>query len=249
MILVLGGTIDGRGIARALRKAGREVLLTTTTTYGAVLADEGITVRPGALDREALAALLGEATALVDATHPFATAISALAIELCAERGVPYLRFERPGSSLPEGVHLAGDADEAARLAVGLAQGGTIFLTVGSKTLPAYLDAARAASCRVVARVLPTAAILAECEHLGMLPRDLIAMQGPTSTEVDTALLRHVAAKVLVTKESGPAGGVEEKFAAAEAAGIPVIVVGRPPVAYPRVVRTVQEVFAELPPC
>ena len=55
-----------------------------------------------------------------------------------------------------------------------------------------------------------------------------IAMQGPASAELDAALLRHLGAVVLVTKDSGAAGGLDEKLRAAELAGATAVVVERP---------------------
>ena len=72
----------------------------------------------GALDEEELERLVADADAVVDATHPFAERISAAAVAACARAGRPYLRVERPAGDLPAGVVRAGDAAEAARLAV-----------------------------------------------------------------------------------------------------------------------------------
>jgi len=243
VILLLGGTTEAREIARVLREMGQTVLLTVVTGYGAALAHDDAETHIGALEPATLAALVRTAEMVVDATHPFATVISQIAIAVCAENGVPYLRFERPGSALPPDVLPAATADAAAEAAVRLADGGTIFLTVGSKTLLPYVTAARAAGTPLLARVLPTADVLGACERLGLQPREMLAMQGPTSRELEEALLRHFAAAVLVTKESGSAGGVLDKLDAAHAVGIPTVVVSRPRLAYPRVVGTVVEVL------
>ena len=53
-------------------------------------------------------------------------------------------------------------------------------------------------------------------------------MQGPFSEEMDTAMLRAVSAKWLVTKDGGEAGGFAAKVAAARKAGANVLVIGRP---------------------
>ena len=66
-------------------------------------------------------------------------------------------------------------------------------------------------------------------------------MQGPTSSELDAALLRHLGATVLVTKDSGDAGGLREKLRAAELAGATAVVVERP--AEPDAVHTTAEVL------
>ena len=130
--------------------------------------------------------------------------------------------------SCPEGVVNVADAAAAATLAVERAGGGAIFVTVGSKSLATYVTAARAAGLRLVARVLPTVESLQACATAGLKPGDVIAMQGPTSAGLDGALLRHLGATVLVTKQSGALGGLNEKLQAAQLAGATAIVVVRP---------------------
>lgn len=241
MILLLGGTSDARELAAELRGAGYDVLVSTASDYGARLAaPAGAAVRGGRLDEAELARLVADADAVVDATHPFAEVISAAAVRACAAAGRPYLRVPRAAMMLPAGVVRAANAADAARLAVELARAraeagpagdrhpGTILLTVGSKTLATYARVAREAGVRLVARVLPTPEALAACADAGLEPSDVVAMQGPTSAGLDAALLRHLGATVLVTKESGGAGGVAEKLRAAGLAGATAVVVERP---------------------
>lgn len=231
MILLLGGTGDARALAARLRAEGYVVLLSALSEYGARLAVEDAgEVRSGALDEAGLVDLVGAADAVVDATHPFARLISAEAEAVCAACGRPYLRLRRPPGQLADGVLTVADAADAAQLAVehAAAAGGAILLTVGSRTVDVYARAARDAGVRLVARVLPTPESLAACAAAGLEPRDIVAMQGPASAELDAALLRHLGAAVLVTKESGDAGGLGEKLRAAELAGAAAVVVARP---------------------
>ena len=46
--------------------------------------------------------------------------------------------------------------------------------------------------------------------------------------DLNVAMMKAVHAKWMVTKESGKAGGFEEKVSAAEKAGVGLIVIGRP---------------------
>ena len=55
--------------------------------------------------------------------------------------------------------------------------------------------------------MLPLDASLALCREAGVQPSHILAMQGPFSEEMDTAMLRAVSAKWLVTKDGGEAGG------------------------------------------
>ena len=104
---------------------------------------------------------------------------------------------------------------------------GNILIATGSKELNLYtaIDGYRD---RCFARVLSTAEAVEESVKLGFQGRHLIAMQGPFSREMNLALLRQTGAEYFVTKESGKAGGFEEKLMAAEEAGAVLVVVGRP---------------------
>jgi precorrin-6A/cobalt-precorrin-6A reductase len=244
VILVLGGTSDARLLADELRSTGYDVLLSAASAYGARLAGEsGTPVRGGALDEAELMKLIAAADAVVDATHPFAEVITESAREACTRAGRPYLRVARPDVGLPAAAVRAAGAPEAAEAATthAAATGGAILLTVGAKTVRVYAEAARAAGVRVVARVLPTEAGLRACAKAGLEPHDVVALQGPASAELDAALLRHLGATVLVSKDSGDIGGLREKLRAAELAGATAVVVERP--AEPGAVSTTAEVL------
>lgn len=239
MILVLAGTTEGREIFSLCRARGYPVLATVATPYGKrVLLEE--TVPPaGAGETEIVCAPLGrrEMAALilergirvvVDASHPFAVFASENARGACADTGAAYIRYARPPAPLPESplLHACPGFAEAAEKAVTF--GETIFLTTGSKTLPVFAEKAKRHGKRLVVRVLPAPEAVAACLALGLPAQDVIAMQGPFSYEVNRALFRFYGASVVVTKESGPAGGTAEKVAAALDLGIPVVLVKRP---------------------
>ncbi|MEG0712943.1 MAG: precorrin-6A/cobalt-precorrin-6A reductase, partial [Niameybacter sp.] len=52
--------------------------------------------------------------------------------------------------------------------------------------------------------------------------------QGPFSLEMNTALLKHVQAKYLVTKDAGDLGGMRDKMQAALDLGVEIICLERP---------------------
>ena len=81
---------------------------------------------------------------------------------------------------------------------------------------------------RCYPRVLPSVSSLEACQAAGFPPKQIIAMQGPFSAELNRAVIRQLDISVLVTKESGAAGGFEEKCAAARDTGCRLIVVERP---------------------
>lgn len=247
-VLLIGGTVDSRALARALGAEGVEVTLCAMTEYGGALAaDDAAAVRSGPLDAASMAALAAGSIAIVDASHPFASGASACAREAAGLAGVGYVRFERPPHAAADGVIVCASPEQAAHEAVRAAgSGGTVLLTVGSRTLSVYAEACRAADVRCIARVLPVVESLEACERAGLAPADIIAMQGPATAELDAALLRHLGATVLVTKDSGDAGGVPEKLEAAAAVGAVAIVVSRPAQVQPDATHSIEEAVARV---
>ncbi len=245
MILLLGGTTEGRQAAGCLTEAGFAVLLSVVSDYGAEIgAPFAAEVRVGPLDATTMARLVEERdlAAVVDAAHPFAVAAHENAREAARLAGKPYLRLERTGGEQPEEtfIHRVDDFATAAAKAATLGE-GTIFLTTGSRTLAVFLEAARAGGRRVVVRVLPDAAVLSQCVSLGLSPRDIVAMEGPFGHDLNVALFRHCRAGVVVSKDSGETGGLPAKLSAARELGLPVVLVSRPPTEDNSAVKTPEE--------
>lgn len=231
MILVLAGTTEAWEAIRALAQQGLEVAATVVTGYGAELATAAGATRVwvGPLDDSGFRRLLEELKprAVVDATHPFAVEISERAQSACRQLGVPLFRYVRPPGRLPAHplVVTVRDTEEAALAAV---TGGTLLLAVGSRRLAELVRHPALRQKRLVVRILPDPRSLRLCLDLGIPPRDIVALQGPFSTDLNRALLRHYGADVLVTKESGSPGGLEQKIEAALAEGVKVVVIRRP---------------------
>lgn len=236
MILHLAGTSDARELALHIQAAGYELLASVVTESAAKgLSDIGIPVRTGRLtaaDMEKLIRELG-VTAVVDASHPFAEEASKNAIAATSACQIPYIRFEREHVSFHEakGLYFVDDYQAAAELAA--ERKGTIMLTTGSKTLPIFTKRLLGETgVTLVARMLPRLDNMELCETLGLEQKNIIAMQGPFSKELNIALYRHYNTDVVITKESGKVGAVDEKVTAALEMGLQVIVIGRPSVEY-----------------
>ena len=116
-------------------------------------------------------------------------------------------------------------AEEAAEFLRGTS--GNVLLTTGSKELPVFTKVEGYRE-RFYARVLPLPDVVSQCSALGFDAGHLIGMQGPFSREMNTALLRQIGARWMVTKESGKRGGFPEKRQAAQEAGCGLVVIGRP---------------------
>jgi precorrin-6x reductase len=221
---ILGGTAEGR----ELLSLGLPCIYTVATEYGAELAQAGphADVRVCRLDAEDMNALLREEpiACVLDATHPYAVEASRNAVEAARRNGLPYVRVLRQITPT-QGAAVVGSATEAARYLAD--KPGNILLATGSKELePFWADGLRE---RIFLRVLPTAAVLARTESLGIPASRIIAMQGPFSREMNAAILRQISARYLVTKDGGAEGGTQEKLDAARATGAEVVLINRPP--------------------
>ena len=67
------------------------------------------------------------------------------------------------------------------------------------------------------------------CEGAGIPHRNIIAMQGPFTLELNLALMQQFHIRYLVTKDGGSAGGFAEKVQAAQSTGAQLVVLRRPP--------------------
>lgn len=246
MILVLAGTLDGRKLAMRLAELGQKVMVSVISEYGRLLADlPGISVHTGQLALEEMKNLLVSQgiTVVVDASHPYAVNGSLNAMAACETTGIPYIRYERSEVCIPEyeKIYMADDAAEAAKLAASL--GKVIFLTTGSRSLKIFKGEPLLADCRLIARVLPQPDVINECIGLGFDPGDIIAIKGPFSQQLNVALFREYGAEVVITKNSGTIGGADTKIAAAIELKLPIIVIGRPEIAYRNLCQTQAEVI------
>lgn len=223
-ILLFSGTGDGRRLSYRLRERGAEVTVCVATEYGQEEqgAASGIRVLTGPRTEEEKQLLLRDADFCVDATHPYARHVSASVREACRKSGVPCLRLRRESSEAEDAVWVADAAEAAGLLAV---QPGNVLLTTGTRDLAAFsgLDPSR-----LFPRVLPTHEALSACEALGIPHRNVVAMHGPFSRDLNTALIRQYDIRILVTKDGGKTGGFPEKAEAAKDCGTELIVLRRP---------------------
>ncbi|MBP2406293.1 cobalt-precorrin-6A reductase [Streptomyces syringium] len=221
-VLILGGTTEARRLAAEL--AADPALRVTSSLAGRVAAPRlpAGQVRIGGFGGpEGLARWLREqqVDALIDATHPFAGTISCNAARAAADVHVPLLALRRPGWVAEPGDdwHPVGSLAEAADAIPAL--GKRAFLTTGRMGLAAF---AHLEDMWFLVRSVdaPQPPVPARTE--------VLLARGPFTVEGEAELLRRHGIDVLVTKDSG-AAATAAKLVAARQAGIPVVIVRRPP--------------------
>ncbi|KJS87906.1 MAG: hypothetical protein JM58_02735 [Peptococcaceae bacterium BICA1-8] len=237
MILLLGGTLESRQLAEVINAHNYSFIISTTSEYGGCLAKEVCeNVNNLPLEQDALENFCMEKNIkiIIDATHPYAKNISDCAINISKNNNIKYLRYERQGlidfNNNPY-VHLVASYMEASLLASQL--GNKILLTTGSRKLEIFHELIK--TKEVYARILPDINSLKKCLDLGLLPRNIIAMQGPFTKEFNKTLFIEKGIEVVITKNSGDIGGVDTKLEACSELKIPLIIIDKPSVEYPRV--------------
>ena len=232
-VLVFGGTSEGRKLAEIFNANNRKCTICVATDYGEKLLpkSENVNVICGRMDCNEICMLLGEDNKysyVIDATHPYASVISENARNACIKTNTAYLRLLRSKTDsniYNDGIKIFPDALQAAKYLDKTT--GRILLTTGSKELPVFCGEIRDKS-RITARVLPSAKAIEACNNAGLEGRQIIAMHGPFSREVNIAIIKQTGAAFIVTKESGNAGGFQEKIDAARETGTEVILIKRP---------------------
>ncbi|MEO1401995.1 MAG: cobalt-precorrin-6A reductase [Cyanobacteria bacterium J06635_1] len=261
---IIGGTQESATIVRAIahRKLEPTSYLISVTTPAAVnLYPAGTDVWVGRLTPDRLSTFLNDYQigAILDASHPFATAISELAIAAAHKYSLPYLRYERPActgvacnaASLapsaspacsPAPTNLLTVPDYPTLLAGDLLAGHRVLLTVGYQALALFAPWQSRAT--LFARILPSATALAAAQAAGFEPQRLIAVRPPLTPAFEKALWQQWQITTVVTKASGAAGGEWVKHQIADSLGVRLVIIARPMVNYPQVTNRLSEAIA-----
>jgi precorrin-6A/cobalt-precorrin-6A reductase len=239
-ILILGGTTEARQLAGHLAKrADLDVTLSLAGRTSSPAA-QGVPVRSGGFGGAAGLNdyLMNERIdALIDATHPFASVISANAVAAARKTGIPFVALRRRPWIAVAGDRWTevGDVGEAMR-ALGDAP-RHVFAALGRNELAPFVDAPQ--HHYLIRSVDPVDPPLA-------LPHaTYVTGRGPFSEADDHALMSDHRIDAVIAKNSG-GSATYGKIAAARSLGIEVIMVRRPVAIDVPAVETVAEALAWL---
>ena len=228
-VLLFSGTTEGRELSERLVARGDTVTVSVATEYGREEQAQvgGAAILTGRKSVPEMEALLRDCDLCVDATHPYALDVTENVKAACAATDTPYVRIRRDRSSdagiSSDGTVFVPTAESAADWLAD--REGNVLLATGAKELPAFRALPPE---RLFPRVLPSAENISACEAAGIPHRNIIAMQGPFTKELNIALLRQKDITFFVTKDGGKTGGFPEKAEAAAETGATLLVIVPP---------------------
>ena len=235
-LLLLAGTGEAKDIASGLAVAGVDAV---ASLAGATRMPKqlGVKTRVGGFGgADGFRAFLAEAgiTAVLDATHPFASQITDRTAAICAELGLPYVQFLRPGWVAQTGddwTEVAREEDAAKYIKAGQ----TAFLGTGRQTLERF---GNLNDVRIICRQIDPPS--------GPFPfpgGEFLVGRPPFPVADEVALFQRLKIDWLVVKNAGGARS-ESKLIAARQLKIPVLMIRRPQMPDADRVKTVQEALA-----
>jgi precorrin-6A/cobalt-precorrin-6A reductase len=225
-VLILGGTTEAAALAETLAREFSDRLDAITSLAGKTMSPRAVPgrVKSGGFGgAEGLAEYLRseQIGALVDATHPFACAISAHATEAAASARVPRLVLTRA-----PWVAIAGDnwievpnAAGAVEALAARADLDRVLLTLGSGGIAPFAKlGSRFFAIRVAER---------PARSVPLPNHALIVDRGPFVLEREIALLEQHRIAAVVSKNAGGAA-TYPKIEAARTLRLPVVMIARP---------------------
>ncbi len=222
MILIVGGTTEGRAAVGVADEAGSPYYYSTKGALQEIRCLHG-TRLTGALDREAMTAFCRAHSVrlIIDAAHPFALGVHRTTTAVTRALQIPVVRYERAYPPRDEDFVWCDDYADAVRR---LQEAGIrrLLALTGVNTIAPLSGYWQSNRCWF--RILNREESLSIARAQGFPPEQLVFYR---ENEAE-AVIRRLQPAAILTKESGYAGGFTEKAEAARKLGIPLYVVKRP---------------------
>ncbi|WP_073954970.1 cobalt-precorrin-6A reductase [Thalassospira sp. TSL5-1] len=225
-VLVFGGTGDANRItSELLVRFGSHIRLQLSIAgrTSAPNLPDGVPVRIGGFGgpEGIVKNLKKEGIDLViDATHPFATQISAHIATACEQAGTPCIQYHRAPWTPTEGDRWITVPDLKAAAQKLPSVGKRALIAIGRKNLHYFNNLQ---DCWLLVRTVEAPKQTFDLEN-----GEWLSARGPFSPDRERELLERYEIDVVVTKNSGGEAS-EGKLIAARELGIPVIMIERPP--------------------
>ena len=214
MILVFGGTTEGRKAVEVLEEAGSGYFYSTKTGEQDITLHHGVRI-DGALDEEAMKAFCKENSIrlIADAAHPFASQLHQTISNVSEALEIPAIRYERIYPPRDKDIAWIDDYNEIPR------DIKTLLATTGVQSI-ARLKPIEAEGIKIYYRILNRESSIALALKQGAGKEQICYYEDPKDITIK--------ADAILLKESGLSGGFTEKVEAAKALGMRIIALKRP---------------------
>ena len=210
MILVFGGTTEGRKTVEVLEEAGSPYFYSTKTGEQELSLHNGLRIE-GAMNAETMYSFCKEhqIRLIIDAAHPFASQLHETIANVASEYDIPVIRYERIYP--PRDVDITW-IDDYAEVPTDI---HTLLATTGVQSI-SKLKYLEEKGIKVIYRILNRESSILLAHQQGATDDQLCFY--PQTVEADAVLM----------KESGVSGGFVEKIAEAREKGMRIIALKRP---------------------
>jgi cobalt-precorrin-5B (C1)-methyltransferase len=214
MILVFGGTTEGRKAVEVLEEGGNAYFYSTKTGEQDITLHHGQRI-DGALDAEAMLAFCREQgiRLMVDAAHPFASQLHQTIAQVSKKLDIPAIRYERIYPERDPEITWIDDYSQIPR------DIHCLLATTGVQSI-AKLKPLETDGVRIYYRILNRESSIALALKQGTGEEQLCYYEDPKDIPVE--------ADAILLKESGVTGGFPEKVEAARVRGMRIIALKRP---------------------
>ena len=214
MILVFGGTTEGRKAVEVLEEGGAPYFYSTKTGEQDITLQHGVRI-DGALDEAAMMHFCTEhgIRMIVDAAHPFAALLHQTIAKTASALSLPVVRFERIYPPCDPAITWIDDYTQIPR------DIHSLLATTGVQSI-SKLKPLEADGISIFYRILNRPSSIALALKQGATQAQLCYYDDPNDIPIK--------ADAILLKESGLSGGFTEKTGAAKACGMRVIAIKRP---------------------
>ncbi len=223
MVLIFGGTTEGRIAARVCDMAAKPLYYSTKAGEQHIAASN-ITMVWGDKSCNDIISFCKEHSIklIIDAAHPFATAIHHNIIEAAKVLSIATIRFDRQTEKIDSTGVVFFDSLEDIIKKIEEKKYQKILALTGVKSSGALLPLTK--ECDIRLRIMDRADSWQHIKQVGF-PKDKVIIY---EQESDRELFESFAPNVIITKESGKSGNFHNKIALAQSLGIEVFVISRP---------------------
>ncbi len=226
MILIFGGTTEGRIAAAVCDEASKRYLYSTKSGDQRLVANYAEQIS-GALSREQMVQMICDrgVELIIDAAHPYAEELHSNIAWSAAQREIPTIRYERKSDAIEyDNILYFETLSDAIEYVKDRNINGLLALT-GVKS--AALLAPICEDNRVTLRIMDREDSARQIERAGF-PENHLIYYNLSGENDDFRLCKELKINVILTKESGESGGYAKKVELARQLNIPLLVIKRP---------------------